>query len=117
MPDDNLADEVGSIIHKTNLDAEALKARLDSGEEIDEKELIMLARQLATQIETARAMLEEAVGPIDRDVMRAEMQKRLSPEEFAEWSATEEQRLAFRDEVKRDREVAQQIDKEPGEDG
>jgi hypothetical protein len=117
MPEDNRIDEAGSLIRKTNEDAEALKRRLEAGEDIDEKELVALARKLATQIETARAMLEEAVGPIDPEVMRAEMKSRLSPEEFAEWEATEAERRAFREEVKKERSVADQLGDDEGANG
>ena len=81
------------------------------------KELVMLARQLATQIELARSMLEEAVGPVSREAMREEMKNRLSPEEFENWSATEEQRLAFREEVKRERDLAKELGENGNQDG
>jgi hypothetical protein len=113
MPEEEKSiDEAAQLIRKTNEEAEALKARLEAGEEIDEKELIALARQMATQIEMARAMLESMVGPIDPQQMHAKMEADLSPQEYQNWVATEKDRAAFREEVKRERTVADQLDKE-----
>jgi hypothetical protein len=117
MSEDSRIDEAGSLIRKTNMDAEELKNRLESGEQIDEKELVALSRRLATQIELARTLLEEMVGPIDPEIMRAEMKERLSPEEYQEWVQTEADRRAFREELKRERSLSEQLGKETDKDG
>jgi hypothetical protein len=67
-----------------------LQQRLESGEQIDEKELVMLSRAITAQIEKVRAALEEAVGSLDPDYVREEMRKQLSPEAFEEWLAEQE---------------------------
>jgi hypothetical protein len=80
----------GTGLEDARLAMGVLQQRLESGEQIDEKELVMLSRAITAQIEKVRAALEEAVGSLDPDYVRDEMRKQLSPEAFEEWLAEQE---------------------------
>lgn len=115
MADENLADDLTSNLSAAKSTLEFLQARIMAGEEVDEKELTMLARMIATQIEEVRSRLEEAVGGRDPEELREAMKQRLSPEEYAEWLAGERERLEFREEFQRERTLRQQL-AQPEED-
>jgi hypothetical protein len=109
MADEELERELTEGMGEVMQTAKDLEQRLQSGEEIDEKELKVLARMLAVQMEHVRSRLEEAMGPIDPEELRAQMEAQLSPEEFAEWSAHEEERKEFRDEFQREQAIRNQL--------
>jgi hypothetical protein len=104
-----LPEDLESGLEKALRTMEKVQARLESGEEIDEKELTALSRQIATQIESVRARLEESVGPMDQDRVREEMRKQLAPEEFEEWLAEETQRRSLREQMQREQTIAVQL--------
>ncbi|MEZ0324801.1 MAG: hypothetical protein ACAH95_02765 [Fimbriimonas sp.] len=87
---------------------EELQHRLE-GTEVDERELTMLSKAIATQIEKVRAALEETVGSLDPDHLREVARKQLSPEDFEEWLAAEEGRKKRREELKREEQIAKQL--------
>ena len=113
MPEKELPNEVEAGLERAMHAMEEIQSKLEAGDEIDEKELTMLSRMVATQIENVRAALEAAVGPIDSDFMREEMRKQLSPEEFEEWLATEEERRQFREELSKEKPIAAQLGDDP----
>jgi multidrug efflux pump subunit AcrA (membrane-fusion protein) len=109
MPEESTRAEMSDLLQGALAQAEALQARIESGEEIEEKELTALARMLATQMEEVRGKLESAFGPIDPDVLRARMKIDLSPEEFEEWEAGEQERVHFRNEFAKEQPIRSQL--------
>ncbi len=109
MPDKDLPNDLEDGLESAMKSMGELQQRLESGSEVDEKELTMLSRAIATQIEKMRTALEDAVGTLDPEYLREEMRKQLSPEEFEEWLATEEGRKRLREEMKREEEIAKQL--------
>ncbi len=90
--------EIHSLLQEAISQAESLQARIHAGESIDEKELEVLARVLATQMEEVRNRLEQVVGPVDPEELRLQMQKSLSDEEYTQWLQGEAERTRFRQE-------------------
>jgi hypothetical protein len=113
VPENDLPENIEAGLEKAMLAMAEIQSRLEAGGEVDEKELTMLSRMVATHIENVRAALEDAVGPIDPDYMREEMRKQLSPEEFEDWLATEEERRKFREELSKEKPIAEQLGDDP----
>ncbi len=109
MADDDIAKEVEGGLDDALRTMEQLQSRLEAGEEIDEKELTVLARMVATQMETVRAQLEAALGPIDPEQMNEHMKGQLEPHEFEEWLEGEQERLKFREELEREQALREQL--------
>jgi hypothetical protein len=109
MADDKLNQELEQGLDKATQTMSELQSRLESGEPVDEKELTVLSRLIAAQIENVRAALEQALGPLDPDFIREEMRKQLSPEEFEEWLAGEEDRKRFREELAKEKQIEEQF--------
>ena len=109
MPEEPLADTMGKLLQDAIVQAEALQARMEAGEEIDEEEITMLARLLATQMEEARSMLESVCGPVDPEELKANLKATLSPEEYQEWLEGEEERLKFRAEYAAEKPIREQL--------
>ncbi|MDR3690667.1 MAG: hypothetical protein P4L46_14915 [Fimbriimonas sp.] len=102
--------EIQELLAGALQQAEKLQARIEAGEEIDEKELTALSRVIATQIEEVRSRLEAALGPIDGEALRERLQTNLTPEEFAEWEAGEAERRKFRDEFALEQPIRRQLE-------
>lgn len=96
MADNLLAQDLESVLQRAIMGAEALKARIEAGEEIAEHELENIAKLIATQMEQARTMLETVVGGVDHEALKANLKAKLSTEEFESWLAAEEERLKTR---------------------
>ena len=95
MSDPTSEKNFGGVLEKALAEAEALQARIEAGEAIAEEEIQQLARLLATQMEEARSLLESVVGPVDPEALKAHLKVKLSPEEYEQWLAGEEERLKF----------------------
>jgi hypothetical protein len=85
-------DPVQQQLSRALENAESLKKRIETGQDIELDEFRLLAQQIAAQMEEARAQLERFVGPIDAELLRAKLQQQLSPEEYAEWLEFEQKR-------------------------
>jgi hypothetical protein len=109
MAENELSKELESGLDDALKAMEEIQRRIEGGEEIDEKELLMLSRLVATRIEHVRMALEAAVGPIDPEVIKRQMKERLSPEEYQEWLITEEQRKTFREQVRQEKDIRNQL--------
>ena len=92
MADRELPQEVKGGLDEAMKTMEQLQGRLEAGQEIDEKELTDLSRSIAIQIEKVRSALEDVVSTLDPDLLREEMRKQLSPEDFEDWLANEQAR-------------------------
>lgn len=121
MADEDLTHDVEQGLQNAKTTLQYLQARILAGEEVDEKELTALARTVATYIEEVRSRLQNAVesqiGPIPQERVREAMKERLTPEQYAEWLEHEEERNAFREEVKREKSLREQLSDREGEDG
>jgi hypothetical protein len=113
MADEDLTQELGGGLEKAMLAMQEIQRRLDTDGELDEKELTMLSRMVASQIEEVRAKLEEAIGPMDADYLRKAMEQELSPTEYQEWLQREEDRREFRDEFAREAKLRAQLEDAP----
>ena len=92
MTEDPITGSLDSVLQGALAGAEALKARIEAGEDIPETELEAIAKLIANQMEQARAMLEAVVGQVDHEALKANLKAKLSPEEYANWLAAEEDR-------------------------
>jgi len=110
MADKPIDPNLEGVLQDALAGAEALKSRIEAGEDIDEKELTTIARLIATQMEEARAMLESLVGPVDHEALKANLKAKLSPIEYAEWLASEEDRLKFRSELALEQSIRTQLE-------
>ena len=98
MSDESISQHLEGILGSALGEAELLKNRIESGEAIDEAELETIARHIAIQMEKARTILESAVGPVDHELLKANLKAKLPPEEYQEWLRAEELRIQMRKE-------------------
>jgi phytoene/squalene synthetase len=98
MPKDTVESNLEGVLQEALSRAELLKKRIEAGEDIDETEIQAIARLIATQMEEARSMLEKVVGPVDHEQLKANLKAKLSPREYEEWLAAEEERRKFQSE-------------------
>jgi hypothetical protein len=97
-------------LHQVRQTLEYLQARMMSKDPVDEKELTMLSRMVATQMEMLRSRLEEALGPVPREEMLEELKSELSEEDFEEFLASEPDRLAFQEEIRQEARLREQLE-------
>lgn len=103
MADEGSLPEVDPGLSEVRSTLESLQQRMLAGEEIDEKELVAIARAVATRLEIIRSQLEEAVGGISPERLREEMERSLPREEYEAWLAGEQERESFRKSVAEER--------------
>lgn len=112
MPDHDEHAEAAEVTQR--LDAalerlEQLSALVDSGEPVPEKELAIEARTVAEEMEEVRLALEQLVGPMDREELKARLREHLTAEEYAEWLETEPHMLEFRKQYAEERPLREAI--------
>ncbi|MFI5386150.1 MAG: hypothetical protein ACHQ50_08525 [Fimbriimonadales bacterium] len=94
---------IKNLLKKATKDAEALQARLESGEEVSEEEMTKIAQGVVEALEEANAMLREMLGPMDTALLREEMVKDMTPEEFEQWSEDNAALQEYRAEKRKER--------------
>lgn len=92
MPSNGIDNQAHQILEDALIQAEALKHRIEAGEQVSQEELNSLAQNLAQQLNAVRAQIEDAFGPIDTDKLAKHLETQLSPEEFAAWKSGEIER-------------------------
>jgi len=83
---EDVTNEVGRLLQLATEKGEALQTRLQNGEHVPDEEIERTGREIVEAIESANALMREMLGPIDTALMREEMLKDMSPEEFEQWS-------------------------------
>jgi|GEM_PF-5515293 len=70
--DNSLTDQISLLLKRATSQAEALQARLETGEDVSDEEFSTVAQAVAEAIEEASAKLKEMVGPMEAEAGETE---------------------------------------------